>query len=57
MAEVDAGNADKVSRLLETELARGTARKGFEIDGLVVAQATVAERWSDFEQPGYAPSG
>lgn len=54
VAEVDEDDADRVARLLETELARGMSRPGVSIDGLV-AKATVAKRWSQFKDPEFAP--
>jgi DNA polymerase I-like protein with 3'-5' exonuclease and polymerase domains len=54
VCEVDQDNADHVARVLETELAREAIRPRVRIDKLV-ANATVAERWSDFKQQGYAP--
>ena len=54
VAEADVRDAATVAQLLETELTRGMSRRGFHIDGLV-AQATVAQRWSDFKEPGWAP--
>ena len=55
VAEVDQDDVDRVAGLLETELARGMSRPGVSVDGLV-AKATVAERWSDFKQPGWTPA-
>jgi len=54
VAEVDEHDADRVARLLEVELARGMVRTGVTIDGLV-AEATTAQRWSDFKEPGWTP--
>jgi DNA polymerase-1 len=54
VCEVDQDAADHVARLLETELAREAIRPSVRIDRLV-ANATVAERWSDFKQQGYQP--
>jgi DNA polymerase-1 len=54
LCEVNEDDADRVARLLEVELARGAARPGVTVDGLL-ANATVAERWSDFKQLGYSP--
>jgi DNA polymerase I-like protein with 3'-5' exonuclease and polymerase domains len=55
VCEVDEGDAERVARLLELELARGMQRPGVTINGLV-ANATIATRWSDFKQPGYEPA-
>jgi DNA polymerase-1 len=54
VAEVDEHDADRVARLLEIELERGLSRRGVNVDHLV-AKATIAQRWSDFKQPGYIP--
>lgn len=54
VAEVDEDDVDRVTRLLEAELARGIERPGIRIDGLV-AKATVGERWSQFKDPEFAP--
>ena len=54
VCEVDEGDAERVAGLLETELACEAIRPRVRIDGLV-AKATVAERWSDFKEPGYTP--
>jgi hypothetical protein len=48
--EVPEDDADRVALLLERALARGMGR----IEQLV-ARAQVAERWSDFKDPGYTP--
>jgi DNA polymerase family A len=50
VAEVDEHEADFTARLLEEALARGMGR----VDHLV-AHAQVAQRWSDFKEPGYVP--
>ena len=50
VAEVPEDRADHVAGLLERALARGMGR----IEQLV-AHAQVAERWSDFKDPGYTP--
>jgi DNA polymerase I-like protein with 3'-5' exonuclease and polymerase domains len=55
VCEVAEHDADRVAQLLETELARGVSRPGVAIGGLV-AKATIATRWSDFKEPGYAPT-
>jgi hypothetical protein len=49
--EVDQDDADRIARLLDT---RGAVRPRVRIDNLV-ANATVAERWSDFKEPGWTP--
>jgi DNA polymerase-1 len=54
VCEVAEDDADRVSRLLEAELTRDISRPGVRIENLV-AKATIAERWSDFKQPGWAP--
>jgi DNA polymerase-1 len=54
LCEVDEQDADRIAGLLEAELTRGATRPGVTIDGLV-AKATVAQRWSDFKEPGYVP--
>jgi DNA polymerase I-like protein with 3'-5' exonuclease and polymerase domains len=54
VCDVDQDDADRVAKLLETELTRAAIRPGVRIDRLV-ASATVAERWSDFKEPGWAP--
>jgi DNA polymerase-1 len=54
VCDVDRTDADRVARLLEDELTRGAVRARVRIDRLV-ANATVAERWSDFKQPGWTP--
>jgi DNA polymerase I-like protein with 3'-5' exonuclease and polymerase domains len=50
VAEVDERQAEDTARLLETVLSRGLG----QLRGLK-AEATIAERWSDFKQPGYTP--
>ena len=54
VAEVAEDDVDRVARALETELARPADRNGARIEGLV-ANATVAERWSQFKDPEFAP--
>jgi DNA polymerase I-like protein with 3'-5' exonuclease and polymerase domains len=55
ICEVEESDTDRVASLLETELARAERRPRVTVDRLV-ANATVAERWSDFKQPGYVPT-
>lgn len=50
VAEADQDDVDRVARALEAELTRAQG----PIDGLV-ASAAVAERWSDFKEPGWEP--
>lgn len=50
VAEVPEDRGQETAELLEIALTRGTE----EIHGLK-AKATVARRWSDFKQLGYAP--
>jgi DNA polymerase-1 len=50
VAEVDERQAEDTAKLLEAALARGIG----QLRGLK-ATATIAERWSDFKQPGYTP--
>ena len=45
---------DRVASLLETELARPAYRPGISIENLL-AKATIAERWSAFKDPDFAP--
>jgi DNA polymerase-1 len=52
VAEVPEQEAAFTARLLEEVLARGMGR----VEHLV-AHAQVAERWSDFKEPGYCPEG
>jgi DNA polymerase I-like protein with 3'-5' exonuclease and polymerase domains len=54
VVEVDERDADRVARLLETELGRGMSRPRVSVDHLV-AKSSIARRWSDFKQPGYTP--
>jgi DNA polymerase I-like protein with 3'-5' exonuclease and polymerase domains len=54
VAEVAEDRAHDTGRILEQALTRGAGRTGVQIGGLV-ADVTVARRWSDFKQPGYAP--
>jgi DNA polymerase I-like protein with 3'-5' exonuclease and polymerase domains len=54
VCEVDEDDADRVAQLLEAELTRDMSRPGVRIENLVV-KATIAERWSDFKEPGWTP--
>jgi DNA polymerase I len=50
VAEVDESQAEETAELLVAALSRGT-----DLIGGLKAQAVVAQRWSDFKEPGYAP--
>jgi DNA polymerase I len=54
VVEVEHGAASWTAALLEAELARGMQSRRMRI-GELVANATAAERWSDFKQLGWTP--
>lgn len=54
VAEVDEGRAEETRCLLEAALAREMVAPAVTVSGLV-AEGTVAPRWSDFKEPGWTP--